>query len=96
LSPPNGLQNNSAELFRELAGRGQIGKAPAKIALTFSNHSPAVPRLNFSRPVKLHDPAAEFDIQFIAGNDKVHDVRIFFLVCDRFSAMVVGAYHARL
>jgi hypothetical protein len=45
-----------------------------------------MPRLNFSRIVKVHDPAAHFDIQFIIGDDKLDDVRIFNLVCDRFPA----------
>jgi hypothetical protein len=52
----NALQNFSAELFHERAGRGQIGKAPPKIDLAFYNNPPSVPGLNFSRPVKVHYP----------------------------------------
>jgi hypothetical protein len=83
-SSPFGLRNFSAKLFHERAGRVQIGKTPAKIILAFSNNSPSMPRLNFSRPVKVHYPAAQFDIQFIIGNGKLDDVRIFSLFCDRF------------
>jgi hypothetical protein len=78
------LRNCSAELFHERLGRNQLGKTPPKIDLIFSNNSSSMPRLNFSRPVKVHHPAAKFDIQFIAIDDKLDNVRILILVCDRF------------
>jgi hypothetical protein len=61
-SSPNGLRSFSAELFHERVGRGQTGKTPPKIDFVFSNNSPSMPRLNFSRPVKVHHPTAQFDI----------------------------------
>jgi|SRR6516225_5769605 hypothetical protein len=82
-SSPFGLQNFSAELFPERAGRVRIRKAPPKIDFAFSNNCPSMSRLNFSRPVKVHDPAAQFDIQFITSDDKLEDVGILLLVCDR-------------
>jgi hypothetical protein len=78
------LRNCSTKLFHELTGRGCLGKTPPKTDLAFSNNSPSVPRLNFSRPVKVHHPAAKFDIQFIAIDDKLDNVGILILVCDRF------------
>jgi len=43
-----------------------------------------MPRLNFSRSVKVHHSAAQFDVQFIVSNDKLNDVGIFPLVFGRF------------
>jgi len=40
--------------------------------------------LNFSRPVKVHYPAAQFDVQFVINDGKPNDVGIFTLVYDRF------------
>jgi hypothetical protein len=74
------LQNFSVELFHERAGRLQIRKTPPKIDLAFSNNSPSIPRLNFSRPVKVHHPAAHFDIQFIIYDEKLNDAGILLLV----------------
>jgi hypothetical protein len=68
-SSPFGLQNFSVELFHERAGRLQIRKTPPKIDLAFSNNSPSIPCLNFSRPVKVHHPPPHFDIQFIVRDD---------------------------
>jgi hypothetical protein len=45
-----------------------------------------MPRLNFSRLVKVDHQAAKFNIQFIASDDKLDDVGIFTLVCDSFPA----------
>jgi len=81
-------------LFPERAGRGQIGKTPSKKDLTFSNNSPSMPRRNFSRPVKMHHSAAQFDVQFIASYDKLDDVGIFPLVCGRFFWHVTTAAHS--
>jgi hypothetical protein len=60
-SSPFGLQF-SAELFHERAGRDQIGKTPPKIDFVSSNNCPSMPRLYFSRLMKVHHPAAQFDI----------------------------------
>jgi hypothetical protein len=76
----------SAELFHEVAGSGKIGKTPPKIDLVFSNNSPSVPRLDLSRPVKVHYPAGQFEIQFIISDEKLNDVGIFTLVCDSLPA----------
>jgi hypothetical protein len=84
----------SAEPFLESGGHVRIGKTPPKINLAFSNNSPAVPRLNFSRRVKVHHPAAHFEIQYIIGDDKLDDVGIFTLVCDRLPAKWL-AHHIR-
>jgi hypothetical protein len=81
-----GLQNFSVELFHERAGRLQIRETPPKIDSAFSNDSPSIPYLNFSRPVKVHHPPVHFDIQFIVGDKKLDDVGIPLLVCDCFSA----------
>ena len=75
-----GLQNFSVELFHERIGRGQIGKTPPKIGLPFSDNSPSMSRLNFSRPVKVRHSAAQFDIQYVTSDAKLDDVRIFTLV----------------
>jgi hypothetical protein len=91
-SSPFGLQNLSVELFHERAGCLQIRKTPPKIDLAFSNNSPSIPCLNFSRPVKVHHPATHFDIQFIVGDDKFDDVGIPLLVCDCFSAKWLAHY----
>jgi hypothetical protein len=40
--------------------------------------------LNFSRRVKVHYPAAQFDVQFIINDGNPNDVGIFTLVYDRF------------
>jgi hypothetical protein len=77
------LQNFSTKLFHERASRGQIGKTPPIIDFVSSNNSPSMSRLNFSRPVKVHHPTAQFDIQFIFSDEKLDDVGIFSLVCDR-------------
>jgi hypothetical protein len=81
-SSPNWLRNLTAELFNKRASRVRIRKTPSKKELTFSNNSPSMPRLNFSRPVKVQHPAAHFDIQYIIIEDKLDDVGIFPLVCD--------------
>ena len=81
-----GLQNFSAELFLERAGRLQIGKAPSKVNLVFYDNSPSVPHLNFSRAVKVHHPAAHLDVQFIFRDGKLDDVGIFALVFARLPA----------
>jgi hypothetical protein len=71
----------SAELFYERVGRAQIGKTPPKIDLSFCDNSPSVPHLSFAQPVKVHYPAAHFEVQFIISNYKLDDVGIFILVC---------------
>jgi hypothetical protein len=63
--------------------------------LAFSNNSSSIPRLNFSRPVKVHHPAAHFDIQFIINDEKLDNVGILLLGCDRLPARVGAPYHAR-
>jgi hypothetical protein len=40
--------------------------------------------------VKVHHPAAKFDIQFVASDDKLDDVGILTLVCGRFP---VSSWH---
>jgi hypothetical protein len=82
-----GLQNFTVELFHKRTGRGQIGKTPSKIDFVSSNNSPSLPRLNFSRTVKIHHLAAQFDTQFISRDEKLDDIGIFPLVCDRLPAM---------
>jgi hypothetical protein len=52
-----------------------------------------MPRQNFLRPVKVHHSAAQFDVQFIASDDKLDDVGIFHLVCGRFLGHVTTAAH---
>jgi hypothetical protein len=64
----SGWQKFPTELFHERAGRRQIRKTPAKIDLAFSNNSPSMANLNFSRHVKVHYPAAQFDVQFIIND----------------------------
>jgi hypothetical protein len=86
MSSPFGLQKFSAELFSESGGRVRIEKTPPKINLAFSDNSPSIPRPNFSRPMKVHHPAAHFDIQFIINDEKLDDVGIFILVRDRLPA----------
>jgi hypothetical protein len=73
------LQNFSVELFLKRAGGGQIGKTPPIMDVAPSDNSTSMSRLNFSRPI----PAAQFDIQYIIIDDKLDDVGIFPLVCDR-------------
>jgi hypothetical protein len=80
------LQNFSVELFHERAGRLQIRKTPPKMDLAFSNDSPSIPCLNFSRPVKVHHLAPHFDIRFIINDEKLDNVGILLLVCDRLPA----------
>jgi hypothetical protein len=53
-----------------------------------------MPRRDFLRPVKVHHSAAQFDAQFIAGDDKLDDVGIFPLVCGRFLGHVTIAAHS--
>jgi hypothetical protein len=84
------VKNFPAELFFEHAGHVQIRKTPPKIDLAFSDNSPSIPRLNFSRPVKVHHPAAHFDTQFTINNEKLDDVGIFTLVCDRLPVKSLG------
>jgi hypothetical protein len=81
-SSPKWLRNLTTELFNKRASRVRIRKTPSKKEFTFSNKSPSMPRLNFSRPVKVQHPAAHFDIQYIIVEDKLDDVGIFPLVCD--------------
>jgi len=81
-----GLQNFSAELFLERAGRLRIGKTPSKVDLVFYDNSPSVLHLNFSEAVKVHHPAAHLDVQFIFRGGKLDDVGIFALVFDRLPA----------
>jgi hypothetical protein len=88
------LQNFTAELFPERLGRRQIGKTPSKKDLAFSNNSPSMPRRNFSRCVKVHHSAAQFDFQFIASDNKLDDVGIFPLVCGRFLGHITTAAHS--
>src|SRR5262249_21099771 len=78
-----GWQKLSTELFHESVRRGQIGKTPPKIDLIFAGKPTSMPRLNFARPMKIHYPVAEFDIQFIIVECDLDDVRIFVLVCGR-------------
>jgi hypothetical protein len=33
--------------------------------------------------VKVHHPAARFDVQFVTSDDKLDGVGIFLLICDR-------------
>jgi hypothetical protein len=75
-------------------GRLQIRKTPPEIDLARSNNPPSIPRLNFSRPVKVHHTAAYFDIQFIVSDDKLNDMGIFPLVCGRFLGRVTTAAHS--
>jgi len=84
-------------LFPERAGRGQIGKTPSKKDLTFSKNSPSIPSRNFSRPVEVHHSPAQFDVQFIASDDKLNDVGIFPLVFGRFPRrhVTTAAHSAR-
>jgi hypothetical protein len=70
-------------LFYERLGRAQIGKTPPKIDLSFCDNSQSMAHLNFAQSVKVHYPAAHFEVQFIIGDDKLDDVGIFTLVCDR-------------
>jgi hypothetical protein len=84
------LQNFSVELFHERAGRLQIGKTPPKIDVASFNNSSSIPRLNFSRAVKVQHPPAHFDIQFIINDEKLDDVGIFTLVCDRLPVKSLG------
>jgi hypothetical protein len=79
----SGLQNFSAELFHECPGHCQIGKTPSKIDLALSDNPSSMPRLNFSRPTKVHDAAAQVDIQFIIGEGDLDNVRISAFVDDR-------------
>ena len=51
-----GLQNFSAELFHECAGRRQVRKTPAIIRFAFLQSSMPVPRLDVSSIMKVHDP----------------------------------------
>jgi hypothetical protein len=53
-----------------------------------------MPRRNFSRPVKVHHSPAQFDVQFIAGDDKLNDVGKFPLVCGRFLRHVTTTAHS--
>ena len=53
-----------------------------------------MPRRNFSRPVKVHHSAAQFDFQFIASDNKLDDVGIFPLVCGRFLGHITTAAHS--
>ena len=76
------LRKFSAELFHKSVGCDQIGKTPPKINFTFYDDSPSVPRLNFYRAVKVDNPAAQFDVQFIVRNGKLGDVGMLPLVCD--------------
>jgi len=69
-------------LFYERLGRAQIGKTPPKIDLSFCDNSQSMAHLNFAQSVKVHYPAAHFEVQFIIGDDKLDDVGIFTLVCD--------------
>jgi hypothetical protein len=80
----SGWQNFPTELFHERAGRRQIRKTPAKIDFAFSNNSPSMANLNFSRPVKVHYPAAQFDVQFVINDGKPNDVGKFTLAYDHF------------
>jgi hypothetical protein len=66
--------------FFKRAGRRQIRKTPAKINFAFSNNFPSMANLNFSRPVKVHYPAAQFNVQFVINDGKPNDVGIFTLV----------------
>jgi hypothetical protein len=84
------LQNFSVELFPKRAGGGQIGKTPPIIDVAPSNDSPSMSRLNFSRPMKVQHPAAQFDIQHIIIDGKLDDVGIFPLVCDRLPATLLA------
>jgi hypothetical protein len=46
--------------------------------------------------MKVHDLAAQFDTQFIISNDKLDDVGVFSLVCDRpFSSSLEHVMPAR-
>jgi hypothetical protein len=54
-----------------------MGKTPPIIDVAPSNDSPSMSRLNFSRPMKVQHPAAQFDIQSIIIDDKLDDVGIF-------------------
>ena len=76
------LRKFSAELFHKSVGCDKIGKTPPKINFTFYDDSPSVPRLNFYRAVKVDNPAAQFDVQFIVRNGKLGDVGMLPLVCD--------------
>jgi hypothetical protein len=49
-----------------------------------------MPRLNFSRPVKVQHSPAHFDIQFIINDEKLDDVGIFTFVCDRLPVKSLG------
>ena len=52
-----------------------------------------MPRLNFSRAVKIHHPAAHFDVQFIRSDGKLDDIRVFTLVCDCLPAKWLAHYN---
>jgi hypothetical protein len=52
-----------------------------------------MPRRNFSRHVKAHHSAAQFEVQFIASDDELDDVGIFHLVFGRFLGHVTTAVY---
>jgi hypothetical protein len=88
------LRKFSAELFHKSVGCDQIGKTPPKINFTFYDDSPSVPRLNFYRAMKVDNPAAQFDVQFIVRNGKLGDVGMLPLVCDGLPAWWLTRHNA--
>src|SRR5262249_14609711 len=67
------------QIAHESPGRFQVGKAPAESSAFFQNRSEPVSRLNVPRLVKIHDPAAQPDIQPPVSQGKLNDERIFAL-----------------
>jgi hypothetical protein len=78
MSSPSGLQNFSVELFLKRAGGGQIGKTPPIMDVAPSDNSTSMSRLNFATY-----SGGSMRQQYIIIDDKLDDVGIFPLVCDR-------------
>jgi hypothetical protein len=68
-----------AKLFDEGLSRSQIGKAPTIINLPFPHDRTSMSRLNMLRLVKMHEAAAQCDIQSFGRDGKLDDIWIFSL-----------------
>jgi hypothetical protein len=69
-----------AKLFDKRASDQQIGKAPTiKVASPRNNYS-SISRLDVLGLMKLNHPSAQFDIQSVANDVNLDNIRIFNLV----------------
>jgi hypothetical protein len=88
----------SAKLFVEGVSRSQIGKAPTIISLAVPPKWTSMSQLNVSRFVKLHDLAAQRNIQSGGRDWDLNMIRVSSLVCYRFGAaegrVLRGRFHA--